>query len=286
MVKIRVGGVPEHFNLPWHFAKEEGFFEELGIDFEWLDFPGGTGAMNQALRSREIDLAIILTEGILADITKGNPSCILQTYVQSPLVWGIHTAATSVKRHVIEFENPVYAISRYGSGSHLMAILHAEQAGVLQESMKFQVVGSLEGALQAFEENQVDLFFWEKETTKAYCDENRLQCIDTFPTPWPCFQLACVRSWYQKNKVVLDLAISKVFEIARDMEQRAGIFESLHSRYALKVDQSKSWFGQVLWGNGKRLSSGELVKIGKRLSRLGIIEKSFSFEDASEMLID
>jgi hypothetical protein len=41
----RVCGVPEHFNLPWHLAKERGLFEKHGVDVEFIDEPLGTGAM-------------------------------------------------------------------------------------------------------------------------------------------------------------------------------------------------------------------------------------------------
>lgn len=56
--KIRVGGVPEHFNTPWHTAIAGGRFEEVGLRVEWVEFPGGTGAMNSALRADEIDVAV------------------------------------------------------------------------------------------------------------------------------------------------------------------------------------------------------------------------------------
>lgn len=88
MTKIRIGGVPEHFNLPWHLAIEDGMFASQGIELEWIDFPEGTGAMNKALRDKEIDLAVILTGGIIKDIAAGNPSKILQLFVSSPLQWG------------------------------------------------------------------------------------------------------------------------------------------------------------------------------------------------------
>ncbi len=42
---IRVGGVPEHFNLPWHLAKETGLFAKHNVDVQWTDVPNGTGAM-------------------------------------------------------------------------------------------------------------------------------------------------------------------------------------------------------------------------------------------------
>lgn len=43
MKSLRVAGVPEHFNLPWHLADEEGAFESAGIDLQWIDVPEGTG---------------------------------------------------------------------------------------------------------------------------------------------------------------------------------------------------------------------------------------------------
>ena len=72
MKTVKIIGVPEHFNLPWHLAIEEGAFEERGINLEWTEVPEGTGRMCQLLDSKETDLAIILTEGIIKSITQGN----------------------------------------------------------------------------------------------------------------------------------------------------------------------------------------------------------------------
>ena len=69
MKTVKIIGVPEHFNLPWHLAIEEGAFEERGINLEWTEVPEGTGRMCQLLDSKETDLAIILTEGIIKSIT-------------------------------------------------------------------------------------------------------------------------------------------------------------------------------------------------------------------------
>jgi ABC-type nitrate/sulfonate/bicarbonate transport system substrate-binding protein len=122
---LNVGGVPEHFNLPWHLALEAGAFAERGLDLRWQDYPGGTGALNRDLRSGTLDVAVLLTEGIVADICKGNPSVIIAPYVVSPLIWGIHVPARSGFQTVAELEGKRFAISRYGSGSHLMAFVHA-----------------------------------------------------------------------------------------------------------------------------------------------------------------
>jgi len=43
IVKLRVGGVPEHFNLPWHLAIEKKIFEKHGVEVEWVEIKLGTG---------------------------------------------------------------------------------------------------------------------------------------------------------------------------------------------------------------------------------------------------
>jgi hypothetical protein len=48
------------------------------------------------LRDGETDIAVILTEGIVKDIVAGNPSKIVQVYVESPLIWGIHVAPIQI----------------------------------------------------------------------------------------------------------------------------------------------------------------------------------------------
>jgi hypothetical protein len=121
---VRVGGVPEHFNLAWHLAYENGLFSKEGIDIQWQDVPGGTGAMCKALRDGDLDIAITLTEGIVADIMAGNPSRIIQFYVNSPLRWGIYTGINSGITSLDQINGKKYAISRYRSGSHLMAFVN------------------------------------------------------------------------------------------------------------------------------------------------------------------
>ena len=73
LTTIRVGGVPEHFNSPWHIAIESGAFAKAGLDVQWTTIDTGTGAMCKALANGEIDIAVALTEGVVADIAKGRP---------------------------------------------------------------------------------------------------------------------------------------------------------------------------------------------------------------------
>lgn len=47
---LRVGGVPEHFNYPWHLARERGLFAKHGVHVEWVEQKEGTGQMIKSVR--------------------------------------------------------------------------------------------------------------------------------------------------------------------------------------------------------------------------------------------
>ena len=126
MIEIKIGGVPEHFNLGWYLTLKNGAYKNEGINLRWKDYPGGTGEMCKALKNKEIDLAVVLTEGIIKDIIEGNAVKIIQTFVQSPLIWGIHVANNSPYKNIEDLKGTKAAISRYGSGSHLMAYINAQ----------------------------------------------------------------------------------------------------------------------------------------------------------------
>ncbi|CAE7865105.1 unnamed protein product, partial [Symbiodinium microadriaticum] len=79
-------GVPEHFNAPFHLAKERGLYEAKGVDMQWNMTPQGTGAMGQKLDSDEVDVAVMLSEGAVARIVDGSTTKVIGTYVSSPLL--------------------------------------------------------------------------------------------------------------------------------------------------------------------------------------------------------
>lgn len=129
MLSLKIGGVPEHFNLPWHLAMENNFFKKEGIQVNWTTCKGGTGQMTQKILQAELDMAILLTEGACKHIAEHNAFRILQFFIKTPLVWGIHVGADStISSYSDAFNHPI-AISRFGSGSHLMPQVDAHFKG-------------------------------------------------------------------------------------------------------------------------------------------------------------
>merc|ERR1719393_696282 len=98
--------------------------------------------MTKALRDGSIDVAILLTEGIVADIHRGCPAKLLGTYVSTPLTWGVHVHQSSPLQSLSEVDHEVhkYAVSRMGSGSHLMACVQAQRRGRQPSALRFETV--------------------------------------------------------------------------------------------------------------------------------------------------
>jgi ABC-type nitrate/sulfonate/bicarbonate transport system substrate-binding protein len=254
---LNVGGVPEHFNLPWHLALEGGAFAERGLDLRWQDYPGGTGALNKDLRSGVLDVAVLLTEGIVADICKGNPSVIIAPYVVSPLIWGIHVPAGSGFQTVAELAGKRFAISRYGSGSHLMAFVHARQLGWHPEALELVLVGDLNGAREAFRQGAADAFMWEKAMTQPLVDKGEFRRVGECPTPWPSFVIAVRRETFESRRNDLQQMLAVIGRAARAFKQNPDAIRLVADRYGIKPEDVAAWFAHTRWAG---LTSEDLTE--------------------------
>jgi ABC-type nitrate/sulfonate/bicarbonate transport system substrate-binding protein len=278
MKTIKIAGVPEHFNLPWHLCIENGEFEAVGIDLQWTDVPEGTGKMCQMLRDGETDIAVILSEGIVKDINAGNPSKIVQVYVESPLIWGIHVDAKSKYETLSDLEHGKVAISRLGSGSQLMAYVNANNQGWNTEKLQFEIVNTIDGAVESLTKGESDYFMWEHFMTKPLVDKGILRRIDDCPTPWPCFVIAVSEEILEKYPN----AIAQILEIinftTQEFKEIPSIDRTLATKYHQKIEDIREWLRLTEWSQ-KPLSEKMLNKIQNQLFDLKIIEKKGTFAE-------
>lgn len=272
MRTIRIGGVPEHFNLPWHLAMEEKDFEKEGLKIEWTDFPGGTGDLNTALRNKEIDVAVILTEGIIKDIIAGNPSKIVQTYVQSPLIWGIHVAEGSKYHSLKDLEHTKVAISRNGSGSQLMAYVNAKNEGWNLSDVKFEIVGNIDGAVSALQDNTAQYFMWEHFTTKPLVDNGTFRRVADCPTPWPCFVIAVRNEILESNEIEIEKLINVINKKTVSFKNISNIERTLAKRYDQKIEDIEEWLQITEWSQ-TNLTEQEIENVQESLIDLKLISK-------------
>ena len=278
METLKIGGVPEHFNLPWHLCIENGSFKEKGIDLKWQDFPGGTGAMCKALREKEIDVAIILTEGLVKDIIAGNETKIVQTYIETPLVWGIHVGAKSNFQNIDDIKESKAAISRYGSGSHLMAYVNAQQQNWKTDNLKFEVIGNLNGAIESLTKGESDYFMWEHFTTKPLVDNGTFRRVGDCPTPWPCFVIAVRKEVLENKPESLKKMLSVINVQTKSFKQKESIAQLLAERYEQKLEDIEKWLSITEWSQSQ-IKLETLDKVQNQLFDLDIISKKIKSDE-------
>lgn len=244
---LKIGGVPEHFNLPWRLAIEEGKMREIGLNLHWSDMSGGTGQMVRGLETGSIDIAVLLTEGITKAILQGLKARVLQVYVVSPLSWGVHVPQQSEIHQPDDLRGKTFAISREGSGSHLMAYVMADRQGWPLDELKFNVIGDIYGGLWALQHNEAQAFLWEKYTTFPFVEQEKCRWIDDVVTPWPCFVIAVREEIAEKHADLLQKMCRVVNEKALEIKNDPDTVEIISWRYNLRSDQVGKWLSQTEW---------------------------------------
>lgn len=267
---LKIGGVPENINIPWYETIEGR------NDVTWRDCPGGTGEMCRLLDEGEVDVALVLTEGAISHIAKGSDIRIAGTYVQSPLTWGVHTLP-SFNKTGDDVAGSRFAVSRMGSGSHLMSYVYASQKGWLQKQPpEIVVCGGIDGAMVAFAEKRVDLFLWEKFMTKPFVDEGRLGRIDLCRGPWPAFSIAI------GPQVTHDVLENVIQDVAKTLNilGREPYIEKVIERYGLMKADVEEWFDETEFACALSVDIEALKNCSAFLEKVGILKEPFSPENA------
>jgi ABC-type nitrate/sulfonate/bicarbonate transport system substrate-binding protein len=271
MTSLKIVGVPEHFNLPWHLCLENGEFEKENINLHWTDVPEGTGKMCQMLRDGSTDIAVILTEGIIKDIANGNPSKIVQVYVKSPLIWGIHVAAHSKYHSIADLENARAAISRLGSGSQLMAYVNAKNQGWDTSKLQFEIVNTLNCGVNALTEGTADYFMWEHFMTKPLVDKGVFRRLADCPTPWPCFVIAIREEILTQHPEIITKFLQIINAKTKKFKNIPNIEVQLANTYKQNIEDIKEWLSLTEWSHEK-IDSELLEGIQRQLLELQIID--------------
>lgn len=257
--------MPENVNGPVYRLLET---KTPGLELSFEEFPGGTGAMVEALQTRQIDVAIALSEGLVRAITRGGDFKLIAMYTASPLTWGVHVKAETSLQSSEDLRGACFAISREGSGSHLMALVEAQKRGWPVPT--FCVVNDLDGARTALAEYRADAFLWEKYTTKPLVDSGEWRRIDDWKTPWPAFAIAAhndvIRDHLPELKSCL-ASIAAQCEAFAVWDQNA---EWIAEQFGLKVEDVHEWLTGTRWDStfGITQETLELVVDGLRTAGL------------------
>jgi sulfonate transport system substrate-binding protein len=278
---LAIGGVPEHFNLPWRRVVDSGRLDEAGIRASWKDFPGGSGAMGAALNDGALDLAMLLMEGAVAGIANGGTYRIVSLFTETPLIWGIHVPAPSELQHVEDLRGMRYAISRYGSGSHLMAFAHARQMGWPVGELNFVVVGGLDGAIEAFEQREADVFLWEKFMTQPLVERGLFRRVGDFSAAWPAFVVCASATALRDKTTDVATALDCVFGEARRMAVSSDTVAEIANSYGLRDADAADWLRVTRWASGAEMDDAAVARCLDVLREVGLVDPGGQWEFAA-----
>lgn len=278
MNRIRIAGVPEHFNFPWQLSIENGDFKSQNIDLQWTNIPEGTGKLCEMLRNNETDLAVILTEGIIKDILAGNPSKIVQVYVKTPLIWGIHVASASNFHSVEDLKNTKAAISRKGSGSELMAFVNAHNQNWPIKDLQFEIVNTIDGAVEALTHQKAEYFMWERFMTKPLVDQGVFRRLDDCLTPWPSFVIAASNNLIENQPQIIDTILEIINNQTASFKNIPNITSTLAQQFNQKKEDIEQWISRTEWSQ-ETISEEVLNNIQNQLLEVNIIDKKGTFAE-------
>lgn len=278
-MNIKIGGVTEHFNLPWNLAVEQNKFQQAGVDVNWKFFPGGTGVMTEALRTGELDLAILLTEGFISAAAKGLQAKIVKEYITSPLGWGIFTGAKSQFYSVYNRLPKKYAISKIGSGSHLMAMIHAEQRGEKISAEDLIEVKSMDGAIESLSKNEAQIFYWEKYTTKPFVENGTLRMIGEFSAPWSSFLIVASNEALKTKRTAIQKILKLINQESVHFVSSAETVGLLQARFKLSQADAYNWLRSTVWSSDYTVRLRGLENAKQALLKIGRVSTEMSMSD-------
>jgi ABC-type nitrate/sulfonate/bicarbonate transport system substrate-binding protein len=236
--------------------------------------------MAQALRSGELDAALLLTEGAVAGIAAGGGFGVLGLYTDSPLIWGIHVPAASALRSVADVRGRRYAISRRGSGSHIMAYVHARDCGWPVDGLELVAIGNLAGAVAAFASGTADVFFWEKFMTKPLVDSGKFRRVGEFVAPWPAFVLCVADRAGAERRAGLARLFPAVLAQAQALAARTDAAQLIGARYELAPSDVADWLRTTRWSVRGGVVATDLAPVVAALGALGLVPPGFAAEQA------
>ncbi|MBX7093113.1 MAG: ABC transporter substrate-binding protein [Flavobacteriales bacterium] len=271
MKSIRICGVNEHFNFPWRYAIEKGLFQQAGIDLVWTESKGGTGEMTRLLANNGTDLAVLLTEGMFVEAIRNRTAKIIQLHVTSPLHWGAHVKKNSAIHSTNDLKQKRFAISRYGSGSHLMALVHAKNMGWEKSDVSFVVVNSLEGGLQSLANGESDVFLWEKYTTAPFLEEFGLRYVGDVVTPWPSFLLAGSNEFCAEDQEAVKTIARIIASANAELKKNPETVKWISQRQHLNEKQVSQWFSEMTWNEAPGIKESDYAHILHSLCNADLI---------------
>ena len=154
-------------------------------------------------------------------------------------------------------------------------------SGWKTDDLQFEIVNTIDGAVEALTNGTADYFMWERFMTKPLVDQGIFRRIGDCPTPWPCFVIAVRKEILEKHSDVISKILSIINQTTTEFKDIPSIENTLALRYNQKIEDIQEWLSLTQWSQNQ-LKAEMLNKIQNQLIQLKIIDKKGTFEDIVE----
>jgi ABC-type nitrate/sulfonate/bicarbonate transport system substrate-binding protein len=274
-----VGAVPEQVNIPLHDAATSKELRAAGVEVVVRSVPEGTGRMVEAVASGEMDLALPVTDGMIAAVAKGVSIELAGVYVQSPLTWAVAAAGDAKKTEIQQLER--MGVSRLGSGSHTMSYYMALLHGMDPHKLSFTVANNFTNLRAGVKSDEFDAFLWETFTTQPYFASKELTKLGNVQTPWPAFSFIC-----NPDKLTPEQAhaVREVFfpALARACknftDNVACSVARISQHHAHTPEDAAKWLSTVRYSTDFTIDAKRIGHAVDVLKQAGVVPKDFAKE--------
>ena len=176
------------------------------------------------------------------------------------------------------------AISRYGSGSHLMAYINAKNSNWnLEQDLNFEVIKNLDGAVEGLKNNKADYFMWEKFTTKPLVDDGIFRRIGVCPSPWPCFVIAVRDQFIRHHEDDLRIILDIINQTSSEFKSIPSIDRTIANRYEQELEDVQEWLSLTEWSQ-ELIDVKTINMVQEELLSLDIIPRRAKYSELIHVL--
>ena len=141
---------------------------------------------------------------------------------------------------------------------------------------KFEIVNTIDGAVESLTKGEADYFMWERFMTKPLVDNGIFRRIGDCPTPWPCFVIAVRDEILEKHPETIQKILEIINSKAVAFKEIPNIDASLATKFNQKKEDIQEWLS-LTEKTQKPLSKEMLNNVQNQLLQLKIINKIGTF---------
>jgi hypothetical protein len=160
-----------------------------------------------------------------------------------------------------------------------MALLLLDSMEASTSDVDFVEVGGIDGAVEAFEKDEADVFLWERTMTKPLVDDGTFGYVGDFSAPWPAFTFVC-RKEHEEPLRALYAELIKVMkplcdELSSAPEETAAL---LAERHQIQFADVLEWLKNTTWSVNRNVDREAVQAAADALMKAGAIEEIPEFD--------